>query len=131
MCILTFFGQVLKVIAISDSGSKSRSHVHARQSDAVNILCNFVTTLIQLQNRWIKLRSESKLIFFLRIYFEVAIPTAPVCQRSFAIRTVFVLHMRNKAMFNLFVRRMFLKFIRTAAKGAAQYRHIVDIIIAD
>ena len=57
---------------------------------------------------------------------EVAIRTAPVSQHSFAIRTAFVLHMRNKAMFNLFVRRMFLKFIRTAAKGAAQYRHIVD-----
>ena len=62
----------------------------------------------------------------LKIIFEVAIRTAPVSLHSFAIRTVFVLHMRNKAMFNLFVRRMFLKFIRTAAKGAAQYRHIVD-----
>ena len=56
----------------------------------------------------------------------MAIRTAPVSQHSFAIRTAFVLHMRNKAMFNLFVRRMFLKFIRTAAKGAAQYRHTVN-----
>ena len=58
--ILTFFGQVLKVTAISDLCSKSRSHVHARQSDAVNNLCNFVTTLIQLQNRWIKLNFAAK-----------------------------------------------------------------------
>ena len=38
---------------------------------------------------------------------EVAIRTAPVSQHSFAIRTAFVLHMRNKAMFNLFVRQCF------------------------
>ena len=30
---------------------------------------------------------------------EVAIRTAPVSQHLFAIRTVFVLHMRNKAIF--------------------------------
>ena len=56
---------------------------------------------------------------------EVAIRTPPVSQHSFAIRTAFVLHMRNKAMFNLFVRRMFLKFIRTAANIKAP--HNIDI----
>ena len=51
---------------------------------------------------------DRKLVLFTcHKLFEVAIRTAPVSQHSFAIRTVFVLHMRNKAMFNLFVRGCF------------------------
>ena len=41
------------------------------------------------------------------MFNEVAIRTAPVSQHLFAIRTVFVLHMRNKAMFNIFERQCF------------------------
>ena len=46
----------------------------------------------------------------------MAIRTASVSEHSFAIRTAMLMHMRNEAMFNLFVRRstaMVLKFIRT------------------